>query len=354
MKLCTRQICFIMLVYSAASKLLLYPTFLASYCGRDLLFPCIINFAIQAVIIWAICFLCSKTDKTFFELIEGTLGNIAARIVFGLFALVFLLSALLPLFEQKLYVHSIFYDTVPSLLVFLPFFFFSVYAGGRGLKNIGRCADICLPVFIVSLIFILAMSALEIKWENFLPVLKTPVPNLVKGSLNSFYRFVEPCWLLMFMGKFKYHKWDAAKITLSYLGGAVIVLVVLLTFYGVYGDIAVSRQFAISKISLFFPAIEMIGRVDLLALYVLETVMLFALVLNIQLAVECISDCTGYKNKNVISLIANAVLMIILIVFNNNFSAIHDAYTNWLWIVFVVFAVAVPLAALILRGRKNG
>jgi len=343
-----------MLVYSAASKLLLYPTFLASYCGRDLLIPCIINFAVQAVIIWAICFLCSKTDKTFFELIEGTLGNIAARVVFGLFALVFLLSALLPLFEQKLYVHSIFYDTVPSLLVFLPFFFFSVYAGGRGLKNIGRCADICLPVFIVSLIFIIAMSVLEIKWENFLPVLKTPIPNLVKGSLNSFYRFVEPCWLLMFMGKFKYHKWDAAKITLSYLGGAAIVLVVLLTFYGVYGDIAVSRQFAISKISLFFPAIEMIGRVDLLALYVLETVMLFALVLNIQLAVECISDCTGYKNKNLISLIANATLMILLIVFNNNFSAIHGTYTNWLWIVFVVFAVAVPLSAWILRGRKNG
>ncbi|MDE6001062.1 MAG: hypothetical protein K2G96_01880, partial [Clostridia bacterium] len=123
MKISVRQICFIMLAYTAASRLLLYPTNLSMLCGRDLLFPALIDFGVQAVIVWAIAYLCSRTDKTFFGLIEGTLGNITARIVYGLFALFFIVCTIIPLFEQKLYVHAIFYDTVPSLLVFLPFFF---------------------------------------------------------------------------------------------------------------------------------------------------------------------------------------------------------------------------------------
>ena len=158
MKISVRQICFIMLAYTAVSKLLLYPQNLSLACGRDLLFPAAINFGIQAIIVWAVSYLCSRTDKTFFELIAGTLGSITARIVYGLFALFFIICTIIPLFEQKLYVHAIFYDTVPSLLVFLPFFFLAVYAATKNFENIGRCADICLPVFAVVMVLILGMS----------------------------------------------------------------------------------------------------------------------------------------------------------------------------------------------------
>lgn len=351
MKISVRQICFIMLCYTAVTKMLLYPTALSYYCGRDLLFPACLDFAVQAAIIWALSYLCSRTDKTFFQLLEGTFGNVFARIVYGLFALFFIAAALIPLCEQKLYVHTIFYDTVPPLLIFLPFFIFSLYSAGKGFTNIGRCADVCLPVFVLALFAVFSMSALEIKWDAFLPVLKTPVKKLFGGALGTAFRFAEPCWLLMFLGHFKYKKGDAAKITLSYLGGALVVLFLLVTFYGVYGDIAASRQFAVSKISLFFPAIDTIGRVDLIALYVLEIVMLFALVLNIQLAVRCIMQCTGYENAAVLSLAVNAVLFALVIVFNNGFHALHTFYSSWMWIAFIIFANAAPLAAWALKRR---
>ncbi|MDE6104990.1 MAG: spore germination protein [Clostridia bacterium] len=353
MKLCTRQICFILLAYTAVSRMILYPTLLSAACGRDLLFPALIDFFVQGVIIWAVAFLCSKTDKTLFELLEGALGNIVARIVYGLFAAFFFLTAIIPLFEQKLYVHAIFYDTIPSLLVFVPFFFFSVYAGTKGFKNIGRSADICLPVFILAMLFIFVMALVEVKWDNFLPILKTPIKNIFGGSLSTLYRFSEPCWLLMFMGHFKYKKWDAAKITLSYAGGAAITLFMLFVFYGIYGELAMSRQFAISKISLFFPAIEMLGRIDLIALYILEIAMLFALVLNIQLTVHCVKKCTGYTDKNVISFIVNAALLIILVVCDSKFHSIHTVYEKWMWIVFVIFANVMPLLAWALPRRKK-
>lgn len=353
MKISVRQICFIMLAYTAVTKFLLYPTALSYYCGRDLLFAAGIDFAVQAAIVLAVSLLCSRTDKTFFALLEGTLGNVCARIVYGLFALFFLAATLVPLCEHKLYVHTVFYDTVPPLLVFLPFFFFAVYAAGKGLTNIGRCADVCLPVFALSLIFIFSMSVLEIKWSNFLPVFKTPVKDVFGGALGTVFRFAEPCYLLMFMGRFRYKKGDAAKITLSYIGGAAVVIALLVTFYGVYGDIAPSRQFAVAKISLFFPAIETVGRVDLVALYVLEIVMLFALTLNIQLSVHCIAECTGYKNTAVLSLAVNAVLIALMVILNHSFNAVHTFYAKWMWIAFIVFANAAPLLAWTLKRRKQ-
>ncbi len=353
MKISVRQICFILLCYNAVSKMLLYPTVLSHYCGRDLLFAALIDFAVQAVVVWAVSFLCSRTDKTFFQLLEGTFGNIFARIIYGLFALFFIAATIVPLCEQKLYVHTIFYDTVPPLLIFLPFFFFSIYAAGKKFTNIGRSADVCMPIFVLSMVFVFSMSVLEIKWNSFMPVLKTPVKDLFGGALGTVFRFAEPCYVLMFMGHFKYKKGDAAKMTFSYIGGALTVLLFLFTFYGIYGDIAQSRQFAVSKISLFFPAIDTIGRIDLIALYILEIVMLFALVLNVQLALHCIMQCTGYQNRVVLSLAVNAVLIILLMVFDHGFNNLHTFYAKWMWIAFAVFANAIPVLAWTLRRKER-
>ncbi len=353
MKISVRQICFILLCYNAVSKMLLYPTVLSHYCGRDLLFAALIDFAVQAVVVWAVSFLCSRTDKTFFQLLEGTFGNIFARIIYGLFALFFIAATIVPLCEQKLYVHTIFYDTVPPLLIFLPFFFFSIYAAGKKFTNIGRSADVCMPIFVLSMIFVFSMSVLEIKWNSFMPVLKTPVKDLFGGALGTVFRFAEPCYVLMFMGHFKYKKGDAAKMTFSYIGGALTVLLFLFTFYGIYGDIAQSRQFAVSKISLFFPAIDTIGRIDFIALYILEIVMLFALVLNIQLALHCVMKCTGYQNRAVLSLAVNAVLIILLLVFDHGFNNLHTFYAKWMWIAFAVFANAIPVLAWTLRRKER-
>ncbi|MDE5667623.1 MAG: spore germination protein [Clostridia bacterium] len=348
-----RQICFIMLAYNVVSKLLTFPTALSFFCGRDLLFPALFNFFIEGIVLWGVSFLCSKTDKTFFGLLEGTIGNIGARIVYGFFAVFFLFAALLPIFEQELYVHTIFYDTVPSLVVFLPLFIFTIYAGSKKFENIGRCADICLPVFLTTMAVIFLMSFSGVKWDNLLPILNTPAKTIFQGAAGTAYSFTAPCWLLMFMGHFKYKKHDAAKITLSYVAGALIVLLFLATFYGIYGEIAGSRTFAISRTSLYFPGIDTLGRIDLIMLYVLETVMLFALVLNVQLAVHAISMCTGWDKLPYISLIVNVALATVLITCDNFYHSIQGLYFNWLWIMFIVFSVLVPSLAWLLKRRTE-
>lgn len=352
MKISVRQICFILLFYTAASKLLLYPTMLSGYSGRDLLFSALINFVVQGIVIWAVAYLSSKTDKTLYELLNDTFGEIAARIIYGFFAVFFIVCTIFPLFEQKLYVHAIFYDTIPTILIFLPIFIFTIYAGSKSFKNIGRCADVCMPIFLISMAFIFFMSFTEADFSNLLPILKTPITNVLGGSMRTALNFLEPAYLLMFLGHFRYKKGDAAKITLSYAGGAIIILLFLAVFYGIYGELTYSRQFAISKTSLYFSAIDTVGRIDLYTLYLLEVVMLFALVLNIQLAVHCLVKCTGWDCPEILSVAVNAILATILITCNHYFTAIHNFLAEWLWIAVVIFAVIAPLAAWALKRRQ--
>lgn len=353
MKINVRQICFILIAYTAVSKLLNYPLILSAEVKQDILFPSLINFIVCGALIWSVSFLSSKTDKTFFELLQGTIGIIGARIVYGLLAVFFLFASLLPIFEQMGYVHSIFYDTVPMLSVFLPFFIFSVFAASKKLQNIGRCADICLPIFVVTMLLLFAFAMSEVQWDNLLPVLTTPAKSIFGGAAGTFWCFVEPCWMLMFLGRYKYKKGDAAKITVSYAVGALFILFFLAVFYGIYGSIAASRTYAIARTSLFFPAMEMIGRIDLLILYALEIVMIFSLVLNIQFAVHCISECIGYKNNLVLSLAVNAVLAAILIFCQHYFSSIYNLYFRWLWIMFLAFVILLPTLVWFLRRKKN-
>lgn len=341
-----------MIAYTVVSKLLSYPTILSLTCGRDLLFPAALSFLIEGIVIWSLSYLCSKTDKTFFELLKGTLGEVGARIIYGLFALFFIAASIVPIFEQQQYVHNIFYDTLPSLATFLPFFIFSAYAASRKLINAGRSADVCFPIFIGCMAFLFLMAFSEVQWNNLLPVLKTPATRLLRGLFGMAFHFVAPCWLLMFMGRFEYKKGDAAKITLSYALGAGILLFFLAVFYGIYGEISPSRTFAIARTSLFFPAIDMIGRIDLILLMTLEIVMLFAVVLNVQLAVQALSRCLCYDNLPVLSAVVNAILFLVIVFFEHSYNAIYDFYFGWAWIVILIFAVIIPLLCWALKRRR--
>ena len=81
MKISVRQICFIMFAYTAATKLLLFPTVLSLDCGRDLLLPALINFVICGIVVWSLSYLSSRTEKTFFQLYT----NIGASAYIGEF-----------------------------------------------------------------------------------------------------------------------------------------------------------------------------------------------------------------------------------------------------------------------------
>ncbi|MGN0806437.1 MAG: GerAB/ArcD/ProY family transporter [Candidatus Coproplasma sp.] len=352
-RISVRQICFILIAYNAVLKLIIYPSAAATASANDLIFPALFDLAVQTAIIWSVAYLSSRTDKSFFELLEGTFNRTVARIVYALFALYFILAAIVPMVEQQLLVHAAFYDTVPSLYVFLPFFIFSIYAGAKSFTNAGRCADICLPVFLVSIAAILVMSAGQGKYSNLLPVFSQPFSTLAGGALSSAFKYADSAFMLIFLGCFRYKKGDAARITLSYAAGGLIVIALLAIFYAVYGAMAPSRTFLLNEISVFFPAISYVGRIDLTLLYALDIVILFAIILHIQASVHCLSYAIGWDKRSVLSLGVNAILIVITFIVNNKFSPLYQAAARWFWIPALIFAYAMPIAAWLLKRRER-
>lgn len=352
-RISVRQICFILIAYNAVLKLIIYPSAIVSSSGNDLIFPALFDLIVQTVIIWSIAYLSSRTDKSFFELLEGTFNKTVARIIYALFALYFLLAAIVPMVEQQLLIHAAFYDTVPSLYVFLPFFIFSIYAGAKSFTNAGRCADISFPIFIFAIAAMIIMSAGQGEYSNLLPVFSHSLTDIAGGTLSSLFKYSDSAFLFIFLGSFRYKKGDAAKITLSYAFGGLIVIALLAIFCAVYGTMAPSRTFLLNDISVFFPAISYVGRIDLVLLYALDIVILFAVVLHIQASVHCLSLAFSWDKRSVLSLGVNMVLIIITFVVNNKFSPLYQAASRWFWIPVLIFAYIIPLAAWGLKRRER-
>lgn len=354
--LSVRQICIIMCVFNACNKLMLYPTTMAAACGNTLWFPVVADTLLQTFFVWAVCYLASKTDLTFFGLIENAFGKIAARIIYGAFAVFFALSAVVPMTEQQAMVHEVFYDTIPSLLVFLPFFFFSLYAGSKGLTNAGRTAEACLPVFVVSAGMLIIMGMLECDFSALLPVFAQPADRLFSGCAAGFFRFGESAFMLMMLGNFRYKKGDALRISLSCAIGGLIVAAACAVFYAVYSDLAVVQYFAITKISIFFSAISLIGRTDLLAVYALDIAMLFSIAFYIQMATYALSKAIGREWHPLFSAGVNLVLIVLTFVLNNKFAFVQNLGSVYLGWAAVIFACAMPAAtwlAWAVGGKKR-
>lgn len=230
-KIKIRQICFILACMLPLTKTIIYPTTLVYDVGHDLLWSAAINLVAESLIILSVMLLSKKTDKTLFELVENTFGNVGARIVYGLFAVFFIVAAALPIMEQKSFVLTVFYENVPSFISFAPFFALSLFASIKGIKSIGRMADVLMPVFVVSFAAIIVFSLPEAEFGELLPVLSaTPPSKLFHSSYTSLSWYTDCVFLLFFMGHYRYEKGSTLKVMISYGVGAVLTLVFLAVF----------------------------------------------------------------------------------------------------------------------------
>lgn len=341
-------------MYGAATKLFLYPAFMAAQLGNALIFPALADLALQTAVVWATAYLSSKTRKTVYALAEEKLGKWAAKGIYALLALYFLFIAVVPLVEQQNFIHDAFYETVLALGMFVPVFAFTFYAGLKPLKDAGAFADVCMPIFVVSVLAIIGMSAAGGNYSNLLPVLRQPLSALGGGVVSSLYRFSEGAFMLIFVGNFQYKKGDAAKLTLSYAAGGLIVVAVMAIFYAVYGPLARTRTFAIVNSALFFSPLDYLGRLDLFAAYAFDLVALFAIALYVQAFTHCMSKVFGREDRNfVFSAIANVALFAVVVVVRNKYSVLQQTAAAWFFLPVVLFSYILPLSAWLLRPRKK-
>lgn len=179
-----RQLCFFAAFLIPVGKLLTTPSVLAYYAKGDLLVPALLHYLLQAAMLAVILFIASRTDKSFFQLLSDSLGKITARVIFIIYAIYLVFSTLLPLLEIERFVYTAFFDSAPSLYAFGPFFLLSGFICTKNFKAFGRCADLCMPLFLVSFIGLMVMSVGEADFSNIMPILGHAFPLDRKGLYN--------------------------------------------------------------------------------------------------------------------------------------------------------------------------
>ena len=134
--------------------------------------------------------------------------------------------------------------------------------------------------------------------------------------------------------------------------GAGCVLVFLAIFYGVYSTIAPREHYAFAKIAQYFPALSIVGRIDLLLVYMLCIVLFFNVATPLVYTVDFTSRCMGPQKKTLFSAIISIGAFVFVLFCNKYYNSFYAVISGKLFPVFWVFSLLLPLLTLLLR-RDN-
>lgn len=351
-KISSRQLFFFLAAVAPVGKLIYLPTHLAELSANDLLFPAAVNFLLQAGAVFLILLL-SKSNKTLYELLSYTFGKIAAKILVTVFSLFLFYAAMIPLMEQKFFVHFAFYDTLPTVFAFAPFFLLSIYLCAKPLEHAGRIWDILAPVAVVGFTGIMIFSFAEADFSALAPVGASGANGFFRGTAFTMSWFYDSAILLLLMGKFEYKKGMAWKGALCYLAGAAAVLFFLAVFYGIFSDIAIRQIFAFAKISKYFAGIPILGRIDYIFIYAVALVMAFYCILPLHAGVDTLTHAFVKQKTRLFSALCsiavNGVLFFFTLLLNFNFRSFSQTVTQTVFWLFPLFCLLLPALALLLR-----
>lgn len=342
-----RQICFFAAFMLPMTKLLEAPSNLSKEALGDLLLPALLHFLFQAGVIFGLLLFISKTDGGLFPFLERKIGKTGLKIFKWCLAVYFLFSVLQPLLDLEKFVHAAFYDTEPNTFSLTPFFFLSGYICVKSLKSFGRIADLCTPVFLIAFIGLILMSLGVTDFEAILPWFEFPISKIATATTRTTVYFSDAILLLPLLGDFDYKKGDSGKIFSAYGVGGLFTLLFLAVFYGIYGSLAPIEHYAFTKIAQYFPALQTLGRIDLLLVYALTAVLLYVYSLPIAYACRFISDGVGGKPV-ITSAVINTGLLLFTFFGNRHYNFFHNLFTQKLWWIFPLFILALLLFCLLL------
>lgn len=353
-KISARQLYFFLACIAPVGKLVIMPSRLAQYSGNDLLIPVLFHYLLQTAIVFAVLLL-AKRGKNLFEMMEESIGKIASSIVVLILSLFLFYAAFLPLLEQKVFVQGVFYDTIPSLVAFAPFFPLAAYLCSKPLSSYGRTWDVLGPIALVGFFGILVLSLTETDFGSLLPIGSSGAKGIFGGAVYTFSWFFDSVFLLFLLGKIDYRKGMAWKGALFYLAGGLAVIFYIAVYYAIFQETAVNQLFAFTKTSKFFSGITVLGRVDFIFIYALAFVMIFYCSLPLQAGIDGILQVFGKKRylPTILSVILNGAIAVLIVIFDYRFGQVMYVISEKLFWLFPIFTVAVPLLSLCFRRKKS-
>ena len=349
-----RQIAFFAAFILPAYKLLETPSLLAKFLEGDLLLPALLHFLLQGAVLAALLYAASRSEKPLFTRLHERFGKWCLLLYIPL-GLYFLLAAILPFLDLEKFVYASFYDTSPTSFTFAAFFLLVAFIAAKGLKTLGRLADIALFIFLIPFAALLFMSVTQADASNLLPFFEKAFGHTTYAFTYTLPHFSDVIFLLPLIGSLSYQKGDGVKSISGYGAGGVCALLFLGVFYGVFSTIAPRTHYAFAKIAQYFPALTLIGRVDLLFVYMLSTVLFLYAASPLAYSVDCTLRLFPRLRRPWLAGILSIGAFVFTLFCNKHYNFFYALLCEKLPPVFLIFNYVLPLVLLFLPTKKpNG
>lgn len=348
-----RQIAFFAAFILPVYKLVEAPSLLAAHAKGDLLLPALIHFFSQLGVIIALLIAASKSRRPLMERLQEKLGK-KLLIFYGFYAVYYLFAAVLPLLDLEKLVYAAFYDTAPTLFSFGAFFLLVAFVCTKHLRSVGRFADLSVFLFVLPFLALIIMALVEADFSSLLPFFERDLTDSLTAVSKTTAHFSDAALLFPLLLHTQYEKGDSKKILGGYGVGAALTLVFLAVFYGVFTTVAPREHYAFLKIAQYFPALSVIGRIDLLFSYCICAVLFFCTCLPLQYATGCLSTLIGEDKRPWIAAAIAFVSFLFTLFCNRFYDSIYGLFGGVFLPVFIIGCNTLPsLPSLLFLKKKS-
>lgn len=347
-----RQIAFCAAFILPVGKFLETPSLLAGSAKDDVLIPALLHFLSQSLVLLGILYASSKSKRTLFERLYDGLGK-GAVLVYIFFAVYYLFAAILPLLDLEKFVYAAFFDTAPTTFSFAFFFFLLAFVCAKGVKSFGRFADLSLFLFLLPFFALIAMSFFEADLSRLLPFFGTDFQGSFQAFSNSTPHFCDALLLLPLIASRNYEEGDGVKIMTGYWAGCIMSLLFFAVFFGIFSSLAPREHYAFLKIAQYFPALDVVGRIDLFFVYLLSAVLLFYTCLPLLYVNELTTRALGMKQKAFPAAILSLAMFIFVLFMNRFYDSFYAVIGGTLTPVFWFISYLLPLFCFLLPLKKE-
>ena len=356
--LTTWQMCALLAISVISNKLLMLPSIMYEYAGRDAIFVIIFKFLLAALFIGILMYALTKNpDKTLRELVSTIIGDVGYRVLAFLVFVVYFFKTFLLLFESELFLGSVMYQDYDKLLFLVPTMLVAGYIAYKGLQTVGRtCEALCGVIFIgLFLTFLLSIS--ELDCSNILPLGIEDFSNYFE-ALNACFLWFGNYFLIFFcLGDVKMSKNLVGKVYTVFGISTIFVLAFFFVFYANFEYSSGLHKFAISDITQFTPEIASFTKVDWFTVIIWMMTNVLQCAIQIYIMQRTFIEAFGIRKTQVFSFIFLSLILLIYLFNPFNLSEFIEFVTVYVspfvFFVGITLLILILIATIVLNRRKS-
>ncbi len=342
-KISARQLSFIVAVIFSVVKFYVLPAHVSAFSNeagwQSLLVNYLIDFLLLLLCLYVIK---NKTQKNVYETSVELFGKPFTKLIYIIYAIYFLLKAFIPILEQKNTISLTFYESQPTLLIFMPFFIVAFYILLKGVNAFARSVEIISLLWLAGLLITLSLSIPAGEYASLLPITQ-PIKKVLNGTLNAFIWFGDPLAILFLSEFIQVEKGLFKKTIIGYIVGATATLILVAVFYSIFQGIAQRQYYAPIKMSKYSITLSNIGRLDYFGALMFSAVSIYAMTLPMLVATVCINKVFSFKNNYVIPLLVTILQLLLIYFFQNEIFSNIKFVQTYLLPFMLVACYVLPL-----------